>query len=74
MLPMAFDCVVVFLIWINNMFSFAFYFVSSILNMYKKLYGEKDGRVGMVMCSLARVKCGKGEFINILVSYYVFFF
>lgn len=48
--------------------------MSSILNMYKKLYGEKDGRVGMAMCSLAHVKCGKGEFIGILLSYYIFFF
>ncbi|KAL4594759.1 hypothetical protein ACB092_12G042500 [Castanea dentata] len=32
-----------------------------ILNLYKKLYGENDGRVGMAMCSLAHVKCAKGN-------------
>ncbi|KAB1205101.1 Kinesin light chain [Morella rubra] len=31
-----------------------------ILTLYKKLYGENDGRVGMAMCSLAHVKCAKG--------------
>lgn len=31
-----------------------------ILNIYKKTYGEKDGRVGMAMCSLANAKCTKG--------------
>ncbi|KAG2310452.1 hypothetical protein Bca52824_022009 [Brassica carinata] len=30
-----------------------------ILNIYKKTYGEKDGRVGMAMCSLANAKCTK---------------
>ncbi|XP_059435205.1 uncharacterized protein LOC132168133 isoform X1 [Corylus avellana] len=32
-----------------------------ILTLYKKLYGENDGRVGMAMCSLAHVKCAKGN-------------
>lgn len=27
-----------------------------------KLYGENDGRVGLSMSYLARVKCAKGEF------------
>lgn len=31
--------------------------------MYMKLYGERDGRVGTVMCSLAQVKCAKGEYV-----------
>ncbi|XP_024029789.1 LOW QUALITY PROTEIN: uncharacterized protein LOC112094053 [Morus notabilis] len=32
-----------------------------ILNIYTKLYGEYDGRVGMAMCSLAHVKCALGN-------------
>lgn len=32
-----------------------------ILDQYIKLYGEKDGRVGMAMCSLAHVKCATGD-------------
>ncbi|CAL5405379.1 unnamed protein product [Camellia sinensis] len=32
-----------------------------ILNVYTKLCGENAGRVGMAMCSLAHVKCGKGN-------------
>ncbi|GLT48255.1 hypothetical protein SLA2020_218900 [Shorea laevis] len=32
-----------------------------ILKIYTKLYGEKDGRVGLAMCSLARVKFAKGN-------------
>ncbi|XAR52195.1 hypothetical protein NMG60_11020132 [Bertholletia excelsa] len=32
-----------------------------ILDIYTKLYGENDGRVGMAMCSLAHVKCAKGN-------------
>ncbi|XP_057951817.1 uncharacterized protein LOC131146310 isoform X2 [Malania oleifera] len=32
-----------------------------ILDVYTKLYGENDGRVGMAMCSLAHVKCAKGS-------------
>ncbi|XP_015865808.1 uncharacterized protein LOC107403435 isoform X2 [Ziziphus jujuba] len=32
-----------------------------ILNIYTKLYGDHDGRVGMVMCSLAHVKCAMGN-------------
>ncbi|XP_010520962.1 PREDICTED: nephrocystin-3 [Tarenaya hassleriana] len=31
-----------------------------ILNIYTKKYGEKDGRVGMAMCSLANAKCARG--------------
>ncbi|KAK6926032.1 hypothetical protein RJ641_007751 [Dillenia turbinata] len=34
---------------------------SRVLYIYKKLYGENDGRVGMAMCSLAHVKCAKGN-------------
>lgn len=37
------------------------YFSCRILNIYKKMYGEKDGRVGMAMCSLANAKCTKGD-------------
>lgn len=33
--------------------------------MYKKSYGEKDGRVGMAMCSLANAKCTKGGLLLI---------
>lgn len=36
-----------------------------ILNIYKKTYGEKDGRVGMAMCSLANAKCTKGGLYQI---------
>ncbi|XP_043720369.1 uncharacterized protein LOC122667941 [Telopea speciosissima] len=32
-----------------------------ILSIYTKLYGEKDGRVGMAMCFLAHAKCAKGD-------------
>ncbi|THG19417.1 hypothetical protein TEA_003888 [Camellia sinensis var. sinensis] len=32
-----------------------------ILNIYTKLYGENDGRVGKAMCSLAKVKFAKGN-------------
>ncbi|KAF5947517.1 hypothetical protein HYC85_013474 [Camellia sinensis] len=39
-----------------------------ILNVYTKLCGENDGRVGMAMCSLAHVKCAKGEALDCLVS------
>jgi hypothetical protein len=35
---------------------------TSIVNIYKKIYGERDGRVGMAMCSLANAKCSKGGF------------
>lgn len=31
-----------------------------VLNIYMRLYGAKDGRVGVAMCSLARVKCATG--------------
>lgn len=31
-----------------------------VINIYMRLYGEKDRRVGVVMCSLAQVKCAKG--------------
>ncbi|KAK2992754.1 hypothetical protein RJ640_023267 [Escallonia rubra] len=31
-----------------------------ILNIYTKLYGANDGRVGMAMCSVANAKCAKG--------------
>ena len=31
-----------------------------VLNIYIRLYGEKDGRVGVAMCSLAQVKCATG--------------
>lgn len=37
--------------------------LSRILNIYTKLYGENDGRVGMAMCSLAHVKCAMGKFL-----------
>ncbi|KAG4184653.1 hypothetical protein ERO13_A09G185000v2 [Gossypium hirsutum] len=32
-----------------------------ILNIYTKLYGQNDGRVGLAMCSLAHAKCAKGN-------------
>lgn len=32
-----------------------------IVNIYKKLYGENDERAGMALCSLAHVKCAKGN-------------
>ncbi|KAL5736927.1 hypothetical protein ACOSQ2_031715 [Xanthoceras sorbifolium] len=32
-----------------------------ILEIYTKIYGENDGRVGMAMCSLAHAKCAKGN-------------
>lgn len=37
------------------------FLICRILNIYKKLYGENDGRVGLAMCSLAHVKCAKGK-------------
>lgn len=33
-----------------------------IVDIYKKLYGEKDGKVGMAMYSLANAKCARGSF------------
>lgn len=41
----------------------SFFISCRILNIYKKTYGEKDGRVGMAMCSLANAKCTKGWYI-----------
>ncbi|KAI5347226.1 hypothetical protein L3X38_015105 [Prunus dulcis] len=40
-----------------------------IFNIYKKLYGENDGRVGLAMCSLAHVKCAVGD-ANEAISLY----
>ncbi|BFG23534.1 hypothetical protein CerSpe_098080 [Prunus speciosa] len=40
-----------------------------IFNIYKKLYGETDGRVGLAMCSLAHVKCAVGD-ANEAISLY----
>ncbi|XP_057798734.1 uncharacterized protein LOC131014697 [Salvia miltiorrhiza] len=40
-----------------------------VLNIYTRLYGEKDGRVGVAMCSLAQVKCAIGE-VNEAIDLY----
>lgn len=51
-------------LWVFRSF---FTFYSSffrILNIYTKLYGKNDGRVGLAMCSLAHAKCAKGSFYN----------
>lgn len=40
-----------------------FPFCIRVLKIYMRLYGEKDGRVGVAMCSLAQVKCAKGIFL-----------
>ncbi|KAL3524423.1 hypothetical protein ACH5RR_017257 [Cinchona calisaya] len=40
-----------------------------ILDLCIKLYGEKDGRVGMAMCSLARVKCATGDIDEAIALY-----
>ncbi|CAB4302053.1 unnamed protein product [Prunus armeniaca] len=40
-----------------------------IFNIYKKLYGENDGRVGLAVCSLAHVKCAVGD-ANEAISLY----
>ncbi|XP_015576514.2 protein KINESIN LIGHT CHAIN-RELATED 2 isoform X1 [Ricinus communis] len=32
-----------------------------ILNIYRKLYGENDGRYGMALCSVANLKCSTGN-------------
>lgn len=48
-----------------------------ILNIYKKLYGENDVRVGMTLCSLANVKCAKGDiysFSYIRLSFFIPYF
>lgn len=42
-----------------------------ILDIYAKLYGETDGRVGMAMCSLANVKCAKGNISNFVVYIFI---
>ena len=42
-------------------FSHIFFLICRILNIYKRSYGENDGRVGIAMCSLAHVKCAKGN-------------
>ncbi|KAH1089800.1 hypothetical protein J1N35_017057 [Gossypium stocksii] len=48
-------------LWVFRSF-FTFYFsFFRILNIYTKLYGENDGRVGLAMCSLAHAKCAKGN-------------
>ncbi|KAL5075504.1 hypothetical protein RYX36_014488 [Vicia faba] len=42
-----------------------------VLNIYTKVYGENDGRIGMAMSSLAQVKCALGkssEAIDLLKS------
>ncbi|MCI23659.1 kinesin light chain [Trifolium medium] len=33
-----------------------------VLNIYTKVYGENDGRIGMAMSSLAQVKCALGTY------------
>lgn len=45
--------------YINSYLSFS----TRVLNIYKKVYGENDGRIGMAMSSLAQVKCALGNFI-----------
>lgn len=45
------------------------YTFNRVLNIYMRLYGEKDGRVGVAMCSLAQVKCAKGE-VNEAIELY----
>lgn len=35
-----------------------------VLKIYIRLFGEKDGRVGVAMCSLAQVKCAKGIILS----------
>ncbi|XP_022891097.1 nephrocystin-3 [Olea europaea var. sylvestris] len=37
--------------------------------IYVNTYGEKDGRVGLAMCSLAQVKCAKGD-VNEAIDLY----
>ncbi|KAH6804103.1 Tetratricopeptide repeat superfamily protein [Perilla frutescens var. frutescens] len=45
------------------------YTFNRVLNIYIRLFGEKDGRVGVAMCSLAQVKCAKGE-VNEAIDLY----
>ncbi|KAL8538009.1 hypothetical protein ACS0TY_000096 [Phlomoides rotata] len=45
------------------------YTFSRVLNIYMKLFGEKDGRVGLAMRSLAQVKCANGE-VNKAIDLY----
>ncbi|XP_042000915.1 nephrocystin-3-like isoform X2 [Salvia splendens] len=45
------------------------YTFNRVLNIYIRLYGEKDGRVGVAMCSLAQVKCATGD-INEAIDLY----
>lgn len=40
-----------------------------ILDIYRKVYGETDGRVGMAMCSLAYAMCAKGNSSLQIFSY-----
>ncbi|KAG8381126.1 hypothetical protein BUALT_Bualt06G0090000 [Buddleja alternifolia] len=42
---------------------------NKVLNIYMRSYGERDGRVGMAMCSLAQVKCAKGD-VNEAIDLY----
>ncbi|TYI11527.1 hypothetical protein ES332_A09G213700v1 [Gossypium tomentosum] len=52
---------ILFWLWVFCLF-FTFYFsFFRILNIYTKLYGQNDGRVGLAMCSLAHAKCAKGN-------------
>lgn len=40
---------------------FPLIFFFRIIEIYTKIYGKNDGRVGMAMCSLANAKCAKGK-------------
>ncbi|KAK5804572.1 hypothetical protein PVK06_032223 [Gossypium arboreum] len=52
---------ILFWLWVFCSF-FTFYFsFFRIRNIYTKLYGQNDGRVGLAMCSLAHAKCAKGN-------------
>ncbi|KAL8049429.1 hypothetical protein ABFX02_06G020100 [Erythranthe guttata] len=45
------------------------YTFNRVLNIYTRSYGERDGRVGMAMYSLAQVKCAKGQ-VNEAIDLY----
>ena len=50
-------------------YSLTFMVLYRIMNIYKKLYGEKDGKVGMAMYSLANAKCARGNFVYTCVIF-----
>ncbi|KAA3454876.1 nephrocystin-3 isoform X2 [Gossypium australe] len=54
---------ILFRLWVFCSFFTSYFSFFRILNIYTKLYGQNDGRVGLAMCSLAHAMCAKLWFI-----------